>query len=268
LSDHNMLSLQYADRGALHRLAMRLSMGVFYPLADVRIGVSAGVADDMARLSGISRQKFTVVHNPMPATIAPPAAAGAGEAAWQGWKGPRIITVGRFKRQKNHALLLRAFKRLLGNLDARLMILGTGELEQETKALARREGLADRVVFGGQVADPLPYYASSDLFVLSSDYEGFGMVLIEALSCGIPVVSTDCRSGPAEILENGRYGILVPVGDFEALAAAMISALGADFDRERLRRRAEDFATAKVARRWLGLMAPDLADPGLRSTGE
>ncbi len=260
VSDHNTLSLQYAEWGALHRLAMRLSMGLFYPHADARMTVSAGVADDVSSLSGVRRDKFTVIHNPVPTPIKPPAPSDEAEAAWGGWKGRRIITVGRFKRQKNHALLLRAFKSLLGTLDARLMILGTGELEEETKALVFQEGLAGRVVFGGQVTDPFPYYSSADLFVLSSDYEGFGNVLVEALSCGIPVVSTDCRSGPAEILDNGRHGILVPVGDVDAMAGAMTEALNKDWNRQELRRRSEDFAVASVAHRWLGLLAPNLAD--------
>ena len=125
-----------------------------------------------------------------------------------------------FKHQKNHALLLRAFA-LLERPDARLMLLGNGELEPDLRRLAAELGIADRVIFAGFHPDPTPFYRTADLFVLSSDYEGFGNVIVEALACGTPVVSTDCPSGPAEILADGEFGALVPVGDAQALARAI-----------------------------------------------
>ena len=138
--------------------------------------------------------------------------------------------------------------------EARLMIVGQGQNEAKLRALVRELGLEGRVIFAGFHVDPAPFYASADLFVLSSDYEGFGNVIVEALSFGLPVVSTDCPSGPAEILGYGRWGGLVPVGDEEALAGAMAAALSAPVDRDALRARAADFAPEIAARKYLDLV--------------
>ena len=145
---------------------------------------------------------------------------------------------------------------MLAMQDARLLILGTGELAEATAAVARAEGIAEKVLMPGATFDPTPYYRSADLFVLSSDREGFGNVVIEALACGLPVVSTDCRSGPSEILENGRYGRLVPVGDEIALAEAILESLSARHDRAALKRRAADFAPELIAEQYLELLFP------------
>ncbi len=255
--EHNTLSLQYRNRGLAHRGLLRASMAYECRRADVRVAVSRGVADDLSALSGVPRDRFSVIYNPLLSRESAPSDAEAAEAIWGGWRGARIITVGRFKAQKNHSLLLRAFQRLLARSDARLLILGTGDLREPTAALVRELGLADKVIMPGAVPDPDPYYRSANLFALSSDYEGFGNVVVEALACGLPVVSTDCKSGPAEILENGRYGRLVPVGDADALARAMVEALAAEHDREALKRRALDFAPERIADQYLQLLFPE-----------
>jgi len=174
------------------------------------------------------------------------------EAAWGGG-GPRILTVGNLKPVKNHPLLLRAFA-ALGRPEARLMLLGQGRNEAALRALADSLGIGDRVIFAGFHPDPAPFYATADLFVLSSDHEGFGNVIVEALSCGLPVVSTDCPSGPAEILENGRFGRLVPVGDAGALTAAIDLALSAPVDKAAQKVRADVFAPEIAARKYLDLL--------------
>jgi glycosyltransferase involved in cell wall biosynthesis len=258
--DHCTLSNQYKEEGLVHWLALKSSIGLTYPLAHARVAVSVGLADDLAALSGILRDTISVIYNPLLARPETPSDAAAAETIWGGWRGPRIITVGRFKAQKNHPLLIRAFKKLLETQDARLLILGTGELVEITKAVARAEGVADKVLMPGMVSNPTPYYRSSDLFALSSDYEGFGNVIVEALSCGVPVVSTNCRSGPSEILANGRYGRLVPVGDAGALALAMGDALATNHDREELKRRAADFAVEPIAEQYLKLLFPKAAN--------
>jgi glycosyltransferase involved in cell wall biosynthesis len=253
--EHNTLSLQYGDWGPAHRLMLKASVALTYPLAHARVAVSMGVADDLAALSGISRDSISVIYNPL-STRPEAATDGAeAEAVWGGWRGSRIITVGRFKAQKNHALLVRAFKKMLAVHDARLLILGTGELAEATAAVARAEGVAEKVLMPGATTDPTPYYRSADLFVLSSDREGFGNVIIEALACGVPVVSTNCRSGPSEILENGRYGHLVPVGDEIALARAMVESLSVRHDRATLKRRAAEFAPELIAEQYMKAFA-------------
>lgn len=254
VSEHNTLSVQYRPRGALHHAALRASMAVGYRLASHRVAVSAGVADDLARLSGLPRKAFTVVNNPVPPRhrLSPEALASA-ELLWPTPRGARILTVGSLKPQKNHSLLLRAFARL-DRPEAQLIIVGQGTCERQLRFLATELGIADRLVFSGFHTDPTPFYATADLFVLSSDYEGFGNVIVEALGQGLPVVSTDCLSGPAEILQDGRWGRLVQVGNAEALASAMDEALGATHDRNALRRRAADFAPEIAAQQYLQLL--------------
>lgn len=253
VSDHSQLSMAYGGRGHLSRAILRATLQT-YRFADSRVAVSAGVADDLARLSGIARNRFTVIYNPV--TTFGQAASKVNEDALWGPRegaGVRILTVGRLKAPKNHALLLDAFHRL-DRSDARLAILGTGELEAVTRARVEEFGLNDRIIMPGHVADPSPWYATADLFVLSSDYEGFPLVLGEALSFGLPVVATDCPSGPAEILDNGRYGQLVPVGDAHALATAIENALTNNHDRDALKGRAREFAPEIAARKHLDLL--------------
>jgi glycosyltransferase involved in cell wall biosynthesis len=170
--------------------------------------------------------------------------------------GPILLAVGTLKAVKRHDLLVRAFARM-PRADATLCILGEGQERAGLETLIGSLGLQDRVLLAGYQADPAPWYAHADLFVLSSDHEGFGNVLVEALEHGLPVVSTNCPTGPHEILEDGKYGRLVPVGDVDALARAMDKALSANHDREQLKRRALDFSVEKAADAYLDLLLPD-----------
>lgn len=238
VSDHNPLSIQYANWGYLQNLALWASIRLTYGLADARVVVSEGVARDISQLSGLPASSFTVVYNPIKLPEASDHDRTIAESAWKGWTGKRILSVGRLKSQKNHQLLLRAFARLSGTDDARLMILGVGELKSETERLVRELGLEQKVLLPGHFLSPGAFYERADLFVLSSDYEGFGNVIVEALMFGLPVVSTDCPYGPREILEGGRYGVLVPVGDEVALASAMSKALKSQNNSERQKQRA------------------------------
>ena len=254
VSEHNSLSVQYRDWGRAHRVAMRASMAVGYRLADHRVGVSLGVATDIATLSGLRRDAFDVIHNPVPPRPEPSAKAiRDAEALWSGPKGARIVTVGSMKAQKNHPLLLRAFVQL-DRPEARLIFVGDGAGRDAILALAQDLGVADRVILAGFHSDPTPFYKTADLFVLASDYEGFGNVIVEALACGTPVVSTDCPSGPGEILDGGRFGRLVRVGDAGAMAEAIQAALNAPADSDALTNRAADFAPAKAAEQYLRLL--------------
>jgi len=254
ISEHGILSAQYRDWGRFHRLLLRLSASLGYRHVNSRIGVSAGVAADMAALSGIRKDAFEVVYNPVPPRAVPEEAAlDSADRLWSRPKGARILTVGTMKAVKNHPLLLRAFA-LLDRPDARLMIVGDGDGREALVSLAQELGVTDRVIFAGFHLDPTPFYKTADLFVLSSNYEGFGNVIVEAMACGTPVVSTDCPSGPAEILQNGRYGLLTAVGNAEALSRAITDALEQPHDRDALKRRAADFAPQIAARKYLDLL--------------
>ena len=264
LVEHATLTNQYRSWGRLTRLMMGLSIAVTYRCADVVAAVSKGVANDTAGLARLPRERVVVVYNPV--RKRPPASAKALASVTSLWNcvvGRRILTVGSLKDQKNHPLLLRAFAKI-SCPDNKLMLLGQGDREPILRALAAELGISDRVIFAGFHADPSPFYATADLFVLSSDYEGLPTVLIEALSFGLPVVSTDCPSGPAEILDHGRYGTLVSVGDAAALACAMDEALSRPHDREALKRRARDFDPEKAAAAYLNLLMP--RNPGVTNT--
>jgi glycosyltransferase involved in cell wall biosynthesis len=218
VSDHANFTAQFAGRDRLLGL-IGWSMRLLYPLADARICVSDEVGSDLAHISGLKQSCFRTVYNP----IAPSAKKTSRAAADRVWTGDerRILAVGALKGQKNHALLLRAFAVVHCRKPANLLILGEGPLRAALEAQAIELGIEEFVAMPGFRLDPVPFYVSADLFVLSSDYEGFGNVLVEAMAVGLPVVSTDCPSGPREILEDGKYGRLTPVGNVEALAEAI-----------------------------------------------
>jgi glycosyltransferase involved in cell wall biosynthesis len=251
-SDHNILSLSGQGRPGLRRLAMRAGMAASYGSADGVVGVSQGVADDIARLSGLPLSRVSLIYNPI--TPLPPAqpADPAVMAKWSG--GPRLVTVGTLKAVKDHATLLKALVEVRRQTDARLLIVGEGPERPYIEAMIAAMELQDAVTLAGFHPTPHAYVAQADAFVLSSRSEGFGNVLVEALACGVPVVSTDCPSGPREILDGGRYGLLTPVGDADALAAAIGRTLEQPAPRETLLRRSEDFSVSKAAAAYRALL--------------
>lgn len=252
ISEHSPLSIAYRRRGTWHRVAMAVSQRVAYPLADVRIGVSAGIADDLARLSGMPREQFTVIHNPAALGKADVQAARPAELA--ACSGPIILTVGTLKPVKRHDLLINAFSRLPPELHATLCIVGDGPVRAQLERQIEDLDLQGRVLLPGFAADPRPWYAHADVFVLASDYEGFGNVIVEAMEHGVPVVSTNCPFGPREILDDGRFGRLVPVGDHDALAKAIMASLADTQTAAALQTRAADFSVEKVGARYLALL--------------
>jgi glycosyltransferase involved in cell wall biosynthesis len=248
VSDHTTLSKPYAGHGWWHGEFLKWSVRIFYPRAEARIVVSRQAAEDLSRLSGLPVSAFEVVYNPVD-----PPGEGTGNAdaerLWGG-AGKRILNVGRLDREKNQKLLIDAFARLSVDHDARLMILGEGSLREELERTAAELGIADRVVMPGFILDPGPIYRSADLFVLSSDHEGYPLVLIEAMHCGLAIVSMDCLSGPAEILNQGEFGTLTPCGDSERLAAAIAEALETPSDPDRLKARAAQLSASAADRYW------------------
>lgn len=231
-----------------------------YPGADAVVTVSEGVAEDLAARTGLPRGRITTVYNPVFSPRLVELARGPVSHPWYERDGPPLVLgVGRLEPQKDFALLLRAFARVRQERPVRLLILGEGRERSKLTRLAEALGVRDAVEFPGFVPNPYAHMARANLFVLSSRYEGLPTVVIEALACGCPVVSTDCPSGPVEILERGRYGRLVPVGDAPALARAMRAALDEPADRARLQRRAAAFSVERAAPRYLELMGADAA---------
>jgi glycosyltransferase involved in cell wall biosynthesis len=165
------------------------------------------------------------------------------------------VTAGRLVTQKDHETLLRALAIHRQRLDSRLIILGSGPLTAPLQALSGHLGLRESVDFVGFQPNVLPYIRQADAFVLSSRCEGFGNVIVEALGCGTPVISTDCDHGPSEILDRGRYGVLTEPRNPEAMADAMdqIRTLRERFPAEMLRQRAGDFSYAACASRYMAM---------------
>ncbi len=222
-------TLSESSRRQQRRLTGRLwphLLRTFYPWAANVVAVSRGAADDLARSSGLPRDRVEVVYNPVITTAGLAAAGRAPDHPWFApGQPPVILGVGRLTRQKDFPTLIRAFAEVRRRRPARLMILGEGEDRSGLTALASELGVVDDVALPGFRDNAMAYMAGSALFVLSSGWEGLPTVLIEALAAGARVVSTDCPSGPREILQDGRLGALVPVGDAPALAKAMLEAL-------------------------------------------
>jgi glycosyltransferase involved in cell wall biosynthesis len=252
LSDHTQLSVSSVEELGLSPRLLGLAIRCSYWFADGVIAVSRGVKEDLHRLGGLPKQAVHVIYNP--------AATGASservpvevrDRLWGSGFRHHILAVGKLKAQKDHATLLRAFALLPESLGAKLTIVGEGPLRRELEQLVKELKLCGRVALPGFTLDPYRWYRSADVFVLSSKWEGFGNVIVEALESGLPVVSTDCNSGPAEILEDGRFGRLVPVGDAPALARGISDSLQALHDRQRLIERSKVFSAPVIADQYL-----------------
>jgi len=200
-----------------------------YPSADVIAAVSEGVADDLRRTTRIRKDRVQVIHNPI---ITPELEGKARECLDHPWfkpgEPPVILSVGRLDPQKDFPMLLRAFAQARQYLQARLLILGEGPDRSALCSLAKQLGIENDLCLPGFVSNPYPYMAQASVFVLSSRWEGLPTVIAEALYCGAPLVSTDCPSGPREMLRDGLYGKLVPVGDVDSFAQAIINTLKGD----------------------------------------
>lgn len=246
----------------LTRLSIELSMHLLYPRLDGVVAVSEGAADDLCKISGLDRARITTIYNPIVGSMLPKIPEAPMPTAWAEGAHDKLIAVGTLKPIKDYPTLLKAFAKLRAKRDARLLILGEGEERAALEAQIASLGLTSSVFLPGFAPDTRRYYAAADLFVLSSTGEGFGNVIVEALEQGTPVVSTDCQSGPREILEGGKYGTLVPVGDADTLAKAMEEAVSRTHDREALKRRAQDFSVDKAAEAYLDLMLPGWRESG------
>jgi len=226
-----------------------------YPEADRIIAISHGVADDLRTLVGLPPELVTTVYNPVvDSELAKKAEVPIDHAWFKPGAPPVILGMGRLSEEKDFETLIRTFARVQTRLPVRLMIFGEGEMRRKLEALARELGVDQDVSLPGFTSNPFAYMARAAVFVLSSTSEGLGNVLIEALACGCPVVSTNCPGGPAEILEDGRYGRLVPVGDPVAMAQAIISTLDAPPDRGLLQKRASLFSVDRVVEQYLDVL--------------
>lgn len=249
----NPPTYQMADRNRTSVIVLRRLVGQ----ADMLIANSSGVAADIIQFLNVAPSMTRVIPNPCDLKSVERLAQNSREGS------PRvdsktIVSVGRLAPQKNHALMIASFARIAASADARLVIAGDGALRSDLERLARELGVADRVVFVGWLSNPFPLLKAAGAFCLSSEYEGFGYGLVEAMACGCPVIATDAPYGPNDILDGGTYGLLVPNGDEQALAAAMLrilsdAALQADL-RQRGQERAAQYDVNRVGETYASVL--------------
>ena len=226
-----------------------------YPYADATVAVSCGVAGELGRLSGMPHSRIHTIYNPVVSADLLRKACEPIDHPWLNGGGPPVVlAIGRLHKQKDFPTLLAAFALLVRQRCARLIVLGRGPLLADLQSLAHELRIGKHVEFPGFVENPYAFLARASLFVLSSRHEGLANVLIEAMACGCPVVSTNCPYGPDEILQGGRWGELVPVGNPEALADAMARALDSPPGRHGLRDRASFFSVEKAVVRFEELL--------------
>jgi glycosyltransferase involved in cell wall biosynthesis len=230
--------------------------------ADAVAAVSRGAARDLEEQLRMPSDSVHVLYNPV---VDDSLEQKRQESLSDPWLDasdqPLVVGMGRLTEQKDFGTLIRAFAQIANPSSCRLVILGEGEERAELEELVRQLGLEERVLLPGFVKNPYAWLNQADLFVLSSRWEALPTVLIEALACGVKVVATDCPSGPAEILQDGRWGSLVPMQDEQALAVAMEQALSEQGDSGLLRQRAADFSVESAVDQYLALIRQLLANP-------
>jgi glycosyltransferase involved in cell wall biosynthesis len=254
-SEHIHISHSVAGGPLRRKWLLKRAVRRLYPDADGVVAVSDGAAADLAAFAGLPVEHVLSIYNPV---VTPELLARRDAPLEHPWfaddQPPVFVCVAQLRAQKDLPTLLHAFARLRKVREARLLILGEGNRRRELSRLAADLDLGADVAMPGFVDNPIAFMAHAAALVLSSSYEGLPTVLIEALACGCPVVSTDCPSGPAEILGQGKYGRLVPVGDQVALAEAMLETLNTPPERDRLIERAQDFRAGQAADRYLEIL--------------
>jgi glycosyltransferase involved in cell wall biosynthesis len=246
-------SMARHDPSRSNRIAYRI-LRHLYRQADRIVTLTDGARHDIVTNFSVPASTISVMHTN---AVLPPAIE-TWIAQWDGDRSREsdlVVSIGRLSAEKDYRTLLRAMSLLPPDRQWRLAIVGEGPDRGALEAFARSSGLSQRVQFTGQVPDPFVWMRKARVAVCSSIYEGLGNTIIEALACGTPVVCTDCRYGPREILQDGRYGTLTPVGDARAMAAAIAAALDSTPDRRFLMRRSLNYTAERAAARFLQIVA-------------
>ena len=268
VSERNTISV---EQSRAQGVAARLNFALvpwLYPMADGICTVSQAASNDLAAFASLGKGRVQTIYNPFDLQRIARRAAEPLDHPWLAPdQTPVVLAIGRLTEQKDYPTLLQAFAQLRQQQPARLVILGEGELRPALEAQARQLGLgADALQLPGFVANPMAWLARCRLFVLSSRWEGLPGALIEAMACGAPVVSTDCLSGPDEILEGGRWGRLVPVGNVDALAQAMGEVLATPKAQlPDVRQRAADFEQERAVDAYLRILGQPMHPAAART---
>lgn len=245
--EHCPLSEQFKNRGKIFKKILQLSIKFFYGFADSIIAVSNSIKSDLVTL-GASKNRIKVIYNPLHQNYQNPNEVYNKKIiGWLKANDINIISVGELKESKNFLNLVKSIDIIKNKFQKKinLLILGDGDKRSQIEQYIVDHNLQKNIFLPGWVPDPIPYMKLSNLFVLSSDYEGFGLVIIEAFSVGLNVVSTN-SSGPAEILKGGELGSLCQLNDSSSMAEAIIVALKNPLPKEILVRRAAEFKPKKI----------------------
>lgn len=260
VSTHNALSKVRMEGEKTRRLKnwiLHWGIGRLYRKADGLVAVSEGVASEVSEMIGVSADRVRIIYNPViRSDFERLVTSSIEDDVRRVFAKPVIGYFGRLHSQKRVDLLLRAFRQLQSSQPCRLLIVGEGEEEDRLKRFSGELEIASKVFFYGYSHNPFPLMKRCSVVILPSDYEGLGNVLIEALACGTQVISTDCPYGPAEILAQGKWGQLVPVGDVDGLVTAMERSLNRTFwvEPEKLKTHSQQFSAETAAQQYLEVL--------------
>ena len=250
--EHSILSEQYKGKNLIFRSLQALSIAIFYRFAHHIVSVSNGVQDDLIDYRA-PKKKMSVIYNPlMPSLVNSRQPLNPEILSWMKGSPINLIAIGQLIKVKNFLNLIKSVDILVNQnkQKLKLVILGDGEERAVMEKAIKSYNLEHSIFLPGWVDDPIPYLRLSDLLILSSDYEGFGLVILEALSVGVNVVSTNCKTGPGEILRHGEFGFLCKVGDVQALADSINIALNDPLPKNMLISRALDFSPQKISQQY------------------
>lgn len=258
---HPSMNLKNEIYGGITRLFIK----VLYPKADKIVAVSEGIKQDIIQNFHINEDKIAVIYNPIDIKEIETLSTEEVNHPWFQEQIPIIISVGRLTQQKDYPYLIKTFAIVKKSINCRLFIIGDGEDKEKLIQMAKEIGLEKDIEFAGFQKNPFKYMDRASLFVLSSLYEGFGNVIVEAMALGLPVISTDCPSGPSEIIENRKNGLLVPVRDEHALAQSILSILTNQDLKDSLGKeaklRAQFFATEKIIKDYVRIFSENSSSP-------
>ncbi len=226
VSERSNLKHSFGTKPTIRGRVLPLAARKLYPRADKIVAVSDGVADSIKNYFYIPRSRIDVIYNPVVTDSLSALAAASVVHPWlESQSPPLLLAVGRLTEAKDYPTLLRAFSLARKRVNCNLIILGEGEARPQLEAMILELGIADFVLLPGFCENPFAWMSKVDLYILSSAWEGLPNALIQAMACGADVISTNCDSGPAEILENGKWGTLVPIRNAHALADAIVDRL-------------------------------------------
>ncbi|HKJ95058.1 MAG TPA: glycosyltransferase [Gammaproteobacteria bacterium] len=253
---HNNYSVTVRSLSEKKRRSRLKTISAHYPACDAIVAVSRGATDAFAAVTGIPRERLTTIYNPVVTDSLREQARATVQHPWftRGGGVPVVVNVGRLVGQKNQDLLISAFERIRAYREVRLAIIGEGEERLALEARIAGSRYSEDIQLLGHRPNPYALVSRANAFALSSSWEGFGNVLVEAMALGVPVVSTDCPSGPHEILEGGRWGPLVPVCNADALAAGIVACLDEPLTPQVLMDAAARFEVAMIARQYLEVL--------------